>query len=63
MMARPLKTITAAQLVERWKGRIALGTLANWRSQGKGPPFTKLGRQVLYPVTRLAAWEKSAGVK
>ena len=32
------------------------GTLATWRSQGKGPKFRKIGRRIEYtPRTRLLA--------
>ena len=30
--------------------RFSTGTLANWRSQGKGPRYYKVGRKVLYHV-------------
>jgi len=32
------------------------GTLANWRCQRKGPPFTKVGGSVLYPRDKLGVW-------
>jgi hypothetical protein len=31
-------------------------TLNNWRSQGRGPAFSKLGRSVVYANTDLLAW-------
>jgi predicted DNA-binding transcriptional regulator AlpA len=31
-------------------------TLDRWRRAGKGPPITKLGRQVLYSKTSIRAW-------
>ena len=37
--------------------RTTVGTLANWRVQGKGPKFIKVGRKVLYPVTKVLAYE------
>lgn len=46
-----------ASLVRRWDGAVTLGTLKNWRSQGLGPPWTKLERQVVYPVDKLIEWE------
>ncbi len=39
--------------------RRSVHTLANWRPQGKGPPFTKNpGRNggVLYPIDALERW-------
>jgi hypothetical protein len=40
--------------------RIHIVTLANWRVQGCGPSFIKLGRRVLYPLPQIEAYEKSA---
>ena len=36
--------------------RIPVGTLANWRNQGKGPGFIKYGRKILYPVSEMEKW-------
>jgi len=33
-------------------------TLANWRVQGKGPKFVKVGRLVFYDTEDLAAWRR-----
>ena len=38
--------------------RTVKGTLANWRVQGKGPKFVKIGRKVLYPTAEVMAYEK-----
>ncbi len=35
------------------------GTLANWRSQGKGPRWTKPGGSILYDWADVYAWEAS----
>jgi hypothetical protein len=51
------KYLSAAEVVQRWGGAVTTGTLANWRTQGKGPPFVKLGSKVRYPVAPLEAWE------
>lgn len=32
------------------------GTLAQWRSQHKGPPYCRSGRRILYPGSGLNAW-------
>lgn len=40
------QTLTARE-VERVYG-LNTGTLGNWRSQGRGPAYTKAGRKVLY---------------
>jgi len=31
-------------------------TLANWRSQGKGPGYKKIGRMIRYPVADVEEW-------
>ena len=36
-------------------------TLANWRYQGYGPPFVKVGRQVRYRIDDLDRWLKVSG--
>lgn len=35
------------------------GTLANWRSKGKGPRWTKPGGSILYDWADVRAWEQS----
>jgi hypothetical protein len=54
--------LTPAEVSERWGGRVKVRTLANWRSQGSGPPFTKLGGAILYDTAKLAEWEQRATV-
>src|ERR1700722_16657471 len=34
-------------------------TLADWRSQGKGPGYFKAGRMIWYPLDRVGAWIES----
>lgn len=57
MTAAAKQFLTPAQLVDRWDGAIKIGTLANWRSQNKGPPFSKRGAKVVYQLDKLVAWE------
>jgi hypothetical protein len=45
---------TATEVSEKYN--IAVGTLANWRSQGRGPEYIKYGRKVLYPVSEMDKW-------
>ena len=45
------------ELVKRWRNLISLGTLANWRSNGTGPNFLKLGGRILYRRVDVEAWE------
>ena len=49
--------LTTEQLSERWGGRPASGTLRNWRSQGKGPSFVKMGNMVKYPLSAILKFE------
>jgi hypothetical protein len=39
--------------------RISPVTLCRWRIEGKGPPFRKFGRRVLYAHADLLAWAES----
>jgi predicted site-specific integrase-resolvase len=41
---------------------IAEKTLANWRSQGRGPAYHKLGGKVRYKVEDLEAWARKSRV-
>lgn len=54
---------TADELVKRWRGNVTVGTLANWRSQGAGPRFTKIGNTVLYARADIEAYEKKQNKK
>ena len=50
-------TLTTQQLADRWG--ISSQTLENWRSQGKGPKYVKLGPGKSSPIVyRLADVEK-----
>lgn len=51
------KFLSPIELSDRWGGRISPRTLANWRSQGLGPAYTKVGGAVLYPVKSVDDWE------
>lgn len=54
--------LTPEQLETRWGGRIKVRTLANWRTSGNGPPFTKIGGAVLYNREKLEQWEDTRTV-
>lgn len=47
--------LTPKELAKRWHKNIE--TLANWRHKGIGPAFLKLGKQVLYPLEAVEAYE------
>jgi hypothetical protein len=51
--------LTPKELASRWKGTITEKTLANWRSQGDGPPYTKIGGRVMYRLADVIKWENS----
>lgn len=39
--------------------RTPVATLYAWRSQGDGPPASKVGKRLLYPRVKLLAWVAS----
>lgn len=47
--------MSAAELAARWD--TSQGRLANLRSAGQGPSYTKIGSRVLYPVSAVLAYE------
>jgi hypothetical protein len=47
--------LTPKELATRWK--LSPQTLANWRAQGKGPPYSKIVHKVRYPVEGIHAFE------
>lgn len=50
--------LTDEEVVARYNGNLTTRTLANWRSlKSGGPDYVKLGGKVLYPLSRLIAWE------
>jgi hypothetical protein len=57
--------LSPRELSERWEGRIATKTLANWRSdpEAKGPRFRKIGRRVLYLLPAVVEWEQEHDFK
>lgn len=56
---------TPAQLLARWEGIVAKGTLDNWRSgkNKRGPAFVKIGGRVLYPIAGVIEWENANSYK
>jgi len=39
--------------------RVTIRTLRKWRQRGMGPPWTKLGRRVIYGDESRATWLKN----
>jgi hypothetical protein len=62
MMVEGKIYLTPVEVVERFQGKITIRTLANWRSSGVSPPFTKVGGRILYPVKSLLEWERNRTV-
>ena len=50
--------LTAQEVSSRYGGKISVRTLGNWRNLGMGPPFSKIGGRVLYPLAKLVEWEQ-----
>lgn len=51
--------LTPEELSDRLKNKVAVGTLKQWRHQKKGPPYTRAGNAILYPLDGVVAWEKA----
>lgn len=49
--------LTDAQLAERWQ--LSRGTLANQRSQGRGPAYVKIVGRVRYRRSDIEAYEQA----
>jgi hypothetical protein len=54
----PEDLLTVEDLVARYRGLVARRTIDYWRYNKKGPPFIKVGRRVLYPLSGVIAWER-----
>lgn len=52
-----MEFLTPYDLHRRWGRAISLKTLANWRSLGYGPPYSKMGGRVLYRAADILTWE------
>ena len=51
--------LTVEEVIERYRGQISPGTLANWRVRRIGPSYIKIGKTPLYPVCELDRWDRS----
>lgn len=49
--------MTPSELADRWRSRVNVRTLANWRSSEQGPRFVKIGGRVLYPLESVEEYE------
>jgi predicted DNA-binding transcriptional regulator AlpA len=50
--------LTTEQLAELIPG-VTLRQLANWRSEGRGPRYRKLGKSILYDLHEVEEWIES----
>lgn len=50
--------MTPEQLTARYGDKITVRTLANWRSSGNGPNYTKVGSRVFYRLADVIDWEQ-----
>ncbi|MDO3620230.1 helix-turn-helix domain-containing protein [Ralstonia pseudosolanacearum] len=55
--------LTPQQLAARYNNRISVRTLANWRSAGTGPTFSRIGGRILYRLDSLVEWENKRTVR
>jgi len=49
--------LSQKELSARWNGIIKVSTLRNWRNQGKGPSFIRLGSKAVYPLAEIEKYE------
>jgi hypothetical protein len=51
--------LTDRELINRWRKKIALKTLANWRysKNPKGPAYTRIGGRILYALEDIKKYE------
>lgn len=50
--------LTPEEVSLRWRRKVDVETIANWRSQRIGPPYHRFGRAVLYRIDLLEEWER-----
>ena len=51
--------LTPHALYKRWGNAISPKTLANWRTKGIGPKWTKIGGRVVYALADVLEYERS----
>ena len=55
--AEAVQYLTPEEVSLRWRRKVDVDTLKNWRSLRVGPPFHRFGRAVLYRADLLECWE------
>lgn len=51
------RNLTANELAVRWS--VTIKTLRQWRWNGKGPPYFKIGGRALYRLEQIEDFEKA----
>ena len=51
--------LTPEEVSARFRGRVSVRTLSNWRCLGTGPKYRKIGGRILYPLSEIEAYEQS----
>ncbi|HUX78546.1 MAG TPA: DNA-binding protein [Alphaproteobacteria bacterium] len=54
-MEKEKNLITPSTLASRWK--MTCGTLSQWRWNGYGPPYHKMGKKILYDLEEIEQFE------
>lgn len=60
MSAEPPFLLDTKRLARRWQ--MSPRTLEAWRQQGRGPPFLRIGRRILFRLTDVEAFERNAAI-
>jgi len=60
LTTQPTQYLTPEQLASRWQ--IQKKTLDNWRYQGKGPKYVRIGSRIRYPVDQVTVYEEKLQV-
>jgi hypothetical protein len=55
--------LTPKEVCARYGHNLHERTLANWRSVGTGPEYTKVGGLIMYPISKLEEWERRQTVQ
>lgn len=59
MQQQSAEYLSPKDLCDRWGRRVTEKTLSNWRLQGLGPVWTKIGGRIAYRIDDVVAYEES----
>lgn len=57
-MGQSIRFLDAKELAERYNGKVSAKTITNWRYNGGGPQYTKIGGRVFYSLDAIERWER-----